>query len=219
MSTDLTTTDGDIATPSTAPVVAPNATSVRHTASVIDLPNLTGHLTELAGGRRGPATRVDFASVADYILTASLDPNEASATVFMQIPERTKQLTGFVVALRRSGFGVFARPQGDIDDNLVDHVVSLAPTLDRLVITTHDRGLLDRCLAAVRDECRVTVLGLSEFSAAAMRNPRVDFVDLGSVTGALSAQLPRCELATIPDGGVLLPPLARMRPLPARAAA
>jgi hypothetical protein len=180
-------------------------------ALVIDLPNLNGHLRELAGGRSGPTTRCDFQALIDYFLQLEPRATHHSVTVFMQVGNQPQNQAGFITALRNMGIGVYARPDGDIDDNLAAHVDGLARSLAHVCLITHDRELISRCVESVGARCSITVLGLEEFAAAVIRDRRLAFVDLGDVPGVISQGLSRTSLRHLPPDGALLPPLRALR--------
>ena len=186
------------------------ATDHRRCELVWDLPNQTATLSEVLGRNPLKGERPSFEALARYVAAAAgLSP--AAATVFLNVRNKPDALQSFVTHLRCAGFGVFARPQvdgSDIDDDLVAHVRSVAGDLGHLLIGTHDKELLQRCVGEVSASCRITVLGFEESSSWALTSKRVEFVDLGAVPGFLSAEIPRMVLRSLPPGGAFAGPLA-----------
>ncbi len=180
-----------------------------------DLPNQTTTLFEI-NGKPGSGPKLDFAALGQWVTGHAGAGDEAAATVFANVTtdKNVSGLQGFINAIRNLGFSVFAKPRvgdSDIDDDLVAHVESVSGSLAHLIVGTHDRGLLQRCLDAVPAGCRVTVIGFEECSNWARSSDRVEFVDLEDIPGLFLAPLGRCLLRRLPAEGALLPALA---PLP-----
>jgi len=177
---------------------------------VWDQPNISATLSQLL---RGDRQRLGFEALARFVSSRADLGAQAGATLFFNVTN-AKNLESFVFSLRSMGFGIFALPkvgESDIDDNLVAHVRELSSTLGRLLIATHDRALIQRCLAEVRPECQVTVVALEEHSSWAMQQPRVQFLDLEDIPGLFPRPLARMSLGRLPAHGALLPPLGPLR--------
>lgn len=186
----------------------PGRTRPSHTELLLDFPNVQAHVVELNGGRRSDATRLNLNALARHL--GACDSDTVAGTFFMRI-DTGDQMLPLVTAIRQRGFDVFARPAADIDDNIVEHLCDRRDTLGHVWLATHDRALLERCLAVLDADVEVIVLGLSEASSAAVRDDRVRFVDLGDIPNLLSPDLPRTTLETLPSHGRRLPALTRIR--------
>jgi uncharacterized protein len=202
--------------------VSEDAQTPSRTELVWDLPNFNGTLQELIGPDAVRKHRADFSALASFLVHAARDATLARGTIFMNIPSTDpSRVEGFVTKLRRSGFAVFVKPRtdsSDIDDNLVALVAQNRSKVSRLIIGTHDRDLLDRCVKTIPTSCAVTVIGFEECSRWAIQTDRVRFVDVEDVPGLFTSPLPRCLLRRIQPEGALLAPLGPL-PDPIRVAA
>ena len=186
--------------------------SVNTMRMLIDLPNLNGHLRDM-GWTRSRDERLDFINLAATMSARAAGFDALDITVFMQVERNQPQVAGFVTMLRHAGIGVYARPVGDIDDNIVA-AVEADPAIAALWISTHDVELIGRCTTAASNDTLVNVTGFEECSLHAIRSDRTTFVDLGDLGGFIPASVPRDPISRLPDHGTLFPPHQILRPAP-----
>lgn len=177
------------------------------TALLWDGPNM--QTTVHAEAPQGERIKFDFSAIGSWLEARATTEQFIDATIFLNVPSsKAAGLKGFVHAVRKLGYCVFAKPKdgnSDIDDDLVAHAASVEAT--DLVVATHDKMLIDRVIAA-RPDAVVTVVGIRELSAHAVHLQNVRFVDIEEIPRSVTAPIPRvANLEDLPSGGHGFPAL------------
>lgn len=192
-----------------------NATKSNRVILVWDAPNLDMALSNLIGGKPGPADRPNFNALAKWLVQRAATVNGAAeGTVYTNVIRGAEErIRPWVDALRIIGFSVFALPKvnnSDVDANMIAALEEAitAGNVHEILIASGDRRAFDDVAArAISAGIKVSYLGFREFSAATSTVP---FIDLEEVEGMLSDTLNRVSLTNLPDEGAILAPTGRL---------
>jgi uncharacterized protein len=188
-----------------------------------DAPNIDMTLSTVIGARPTAASRPRFDAIAAWFVEGAGDPSapdapDVEACVFANIPPQPGTLQRWVEALRGFGYGVFARPKtqpdDDIDQDMLDHIDVRAHShrLRRLVVFSGDgRNFAEPLEQLVREGTHVTVVAFSEVAGYAISSDLLEFIDIEDVPGAFVEPLDRVRLDALPPDGAWLRPTRSLR--------
>jgi uncharacterized protein len=188
-----------------------------------DAPNIDMTLSTVIGARPTAASRPRFDAIAAWFVEGAGDPSmpdapDVEACVFANIPPQPGTLQRWVEALRGFGYGVFARPKtqpdDDIDQDMLDHIDVRAHShrLRRLVVFSGDgRNFAEPLEQLVREGTHVVVVAFSEVAGYAISSDLLEFIDIEDVPGAFVEPLDRVRLDALPADGAWLRPTRSLR--------
>ncbi|NEK93851.1 NYN domain-containing protein [Modestobacter muralis] len=187
---------------------------------VWDAPNIDMTLSNVIGARPTAASRPRFDAIAAWFVDGASEPQtEVEAAVFANVPpQHAASLQRWVEALRSFGYGVFARPKlqpdDDIDQSMLDHISVRAHShlLRRLVVFSGDgRNFAEPLEDLARSGTEVVVVAFSEVAGYAISSELLRFIDIEDVPGAFAAPLDRVRLDALPVDGAWLKPTKSLR--------
>ncbi|MFQ1004237.1 NYN domain-containing protein [Modestobacter sp. SSW1-42] len=187
---------------------------------VWDAPNIDMTLANVIGARPTAASRPRFDAIAAWFVEGASEPQtEVEAAVFANVPpQHAASLQRWVEALRSFGYGVFARPKlqpdDDIDQSMLDHISVRAHShqLRRLVVFSGDgRNFAEPLEDLARSGTEVVVVAFSEVAGYAISSELLRFIDIEDVPGAFAAPLDRVRLDALPVDGAWLKPTKSLR--------
>ena len=190
---------------------------------VWDAPNIDMTLANVIGARPTAASRPRFDAIAAWFVenaeSAVGQQPEVEAAVFANVPpQHAASLQRWVEALRSFGYGVFARPKlqpdDDIDQSMLDHISVRAHShqLRRLVVFSGDgRNFAEPLEDLARSGTEVVVVAFSEVAGYAISSELLRFIDIEDVPGAFAAPLDRVRLDALPVDGAWLKPTKSLR--------
>jgi uncharacterized protein len=188
-----------------------------------DAPNIDMTLSTVIGARPTAASRPRFDAIAAWFVEGAGDPGapdapDVEACVFANIPPVPGSLQRWVEALRGFGFGVFARPKSqpddDIDQDMLDHIAvrEHSHRLRRLVVFSGDgRNFAEPLEDLARRGTQVVVVAFSEVAGYAISSDLLEFIDIEDVPGAFAVPLDRVRLDALPPDGAWLRPTRSLR--------
>jgi uncharacterized protein len=187
---------------------------------VWDAPNIDMTLSNVIGARPTAASRPRFDAIAAWFVEGASEPqSEVEAAVFANVPpQHAASLQRWVEALRSFGYGVFARPKlqqdDDIDQSMLDHISVRAHShqLRRLVVFSGDgRNFAEPLEDLARSGTEVVVVAFSEVAGYAISSELLRFIDIEDVPGAFAVPLDRVRLDALPVDGAWLKPTKSLR--------
>lgn len=184
---------------------------------VWDAPNIDMTLATIIEGKPTARERPDLAVLGDWLVDHVAADDEVEACVFINVaPHVAGVLRGWVLWLLEEGFRVFAKPkqgESDVDEDMLDHLWSRFDDggLAAVYVGSNDSRAFSAPLHELVDHgVAVTVLGFAEYAGGMANDPELRFVDLESVDGLFSEQLPRLTLETLPAEGRWFEPRGRL---------